>query len=144
MKFSNDLRLKIVSAIQTPLNSINKGWIPLEVETFSSWKNKCFLVPIAKGKFFLWVQEIFILPTGKRSLLLGKNSPSHFSFPFLLENFSSSQRKVRGRHEKQRRICQTSLYPCQTHRNLNAVVALASAGNQIKLDWASKLGLGPG
>ena len=40
-------------------------------------------------------------------------------------------------------------YPCQTDRlhtdtNLNAVVALASAGNQIKLDWAGKLGLGPG
>ena len=42
-------------------------------------------------------------------------------------------------------------YPCpQTHthltdyRNLNAVVALASAGNQIKLEWAGKLGLGPG
>ena len=28
-------------------------------------------------------------------------------------------------------------------RNLNAVVALASAGNQMKLDWAGKLGLGP-
>ena len=26
--------------------------------------------------------------------------------------------------------------------NLNAVVALATAGNQIKLDWAGKLGLG--
>ena len=41
-------------------------------------------------------------------------------------------------------------YPCQTpyrhltYRNLNAVVALASAGNQIKLGWAGKLGLGPG
>ena len=41
-------------------------------------------------------------------------------------------------------------YPCQTHTlhladtNLNAVVALASAGNQTKLDWAGKLGLGPG
>ena len=39
-------------------------------------------------------------------------------------------------------------YPCQTHTkqtpdtNLNAVVALASAGNQIKLGWAGKLGLG--
>ena len=28
--------------------------------------------------------------------------------------------------------------------NLNAVVAMASAGNQIKLGWAGKLGLGPG
>ena len=41
-------------------------------------------------------------------------------------------------------------YPCpqtdtlQTDTNLNAVVALAPAGNQIKLDWAGKLGLGPG
>ena len=38
-------------------------------------------------------------------------------------------------------------YPCQTpyrqtDTNLNAVVALAPAGNQIKLDWAGKLGLG--
>ena len=38
-------------------------------------------------------------------------------------------------------------YPCQTDRqtdttNLNAVVALASAGNQMKLDWAGKLGPG--
>ena len=30
----------------------------------------------------------------------------------------------------------------QTHRYLNAVVALAPAGNQIKLDLAGKLGLG--
>ena len=38
-------------------------------------------------------------------------------------------------------------YPCpdrQTDTNLNAVVALAPAGNQIKLDLAGKLGLGPG
>ena len=41
-------------------------------------------------------------------------------------------------------------YPCQTdrlhitHTNLNAVVALASAGSQMKLDWAGKLGLAPG
>ena len=37
-------------------------------------------------------------------------------------------------------------YPCQitTDTNLNAVVALASAGNQMKLGWAGKLGLGPG
>ena len=38
-------------------------------------------------------------------------------------------------------------YPCPRHltdrKNLNAVVALASAGNQIKLNWAGKLGLGP-
>jgi len=39
-------------------------------------------------------------------------------------------------------------YPCpqtpyrQTDRNLNAVVALAQAGNQIKLGLAGKLGLG--
>ena len=39
-------------------------------------------------------------------------------------------------------------YPWQTDRQitdytyLNAVVALAPAGNQIKLDWAGKLGLG--
>ena len=33
----------------------------------------------------------------------------------------------------------------QTDRsNLNALVALAPAGNKIKLDWAGKLGLGPG
>ena len=32
-------------------------------------------------------------------------------------------------------------YPCPA-RNLNAEVALAPAGNQIKLDWAGKLGLG--
>ena len=32
----------------------------------------------------------------------------------------------------------------QTDRYLNAVVALAPAGNQIKLDLAGKLGLGPG
>ena len=41
--------------------------------------------------------------------------------------------------------CQTD-YTLQTDRqtdtNLNAVVALAPAGNQIKLDWAGKLGLG--
>ena len=30
----------------------------------------------------------------------------------------------------------------QTHRYLNAVVNVAPAGNQIKLDWADKLGLG--
>ena len=39
-------------------------------------------------------------------------------------------------------------YPChtdtQTHTYLNAVVALAPAGNQIKLDLAGKLGLGTG
>ena len=41
-------------------------------------------------------------------------------------------------------------YPCpQTHthitdRNINAVVALAQAGNQIKLGLAGKLGLRPG
>ena len=34
-------------------------------------------------------------------------------------------------------------YPWHTdYTNLNAVVALAPAGNQIKLDWAGKLGLG--
>ena len=34
-------------------------------------------------------------------------------------------------------------YPCQTDTtNLNAVVALAQAGNQIKLNLAGKLGLG--
>ena len=38
-------------------------------------------------------------------------------------------------------------YPCQTDThtpdtNLNAVVALAPAGNQIKFDCAGKLGLG--
>ena len=35
-------------------------------------------------------------------------------------------------------------YPWHTDTYLNAVVALAPAGNQIKLDWAGKLGLGPG
>ena len=34
-------------------------------------------------------------------------------------------------------------YPCPA-RNINAVVALAQAGNQIKLDWAGKLGQWPG
>ena len=37
-----------------------------------------------------------------------------------------------------------SLSDTQTHRNLNAVVALAQAGNQIKLGLAGKLGLRPG
>ena len=38
------------------------------------------------------------------------------------------------------------VYHTDTHtdRYLNAVVALAPAGNQIKLDLAGKLGLGPG
>ena len=38
----------------------------------------------------------------------------------------------------------TSKITRHTDRKLNAIVALARAGNQIKLDWAGKLGVGPG
>ena len=38
--------------------------------------------------------------------------------------------------------CPQTHYRLQTDRNLNAVVALAQAGNQIKLGLAGKLGLG--
>ena len=37
-----------------------------------------------------------------------------------------------------------SLSTQKEHTNLNAVVALALAGNQIKFNWADELGLGPG
>ena len=47
------------------------------------------------------------------------------------------------------RLCRSCIFEkvplsLSDYRNLNAVVALASAGNQMKLDWAGKLGLGPG
>ena len=40
--------------------------------------------------------------------------------------------------------CPQTPYTQTPYRNLNAVVALAQAGNQIKLGLAGKLGLRPG